>query len=245
MNFTYDAYRNLLNLLKEKNYSFGNYFNYTANKKVVILRHDIDTSIEAAVRMAQIEADAGVKATYFVLLSTNFYNVASSESLIGMKEIVNLGGEIGLHFDETKYAIQSDDDIVERIQYESHILSQILEMPIRSVSMHRPSKGILEKNIEIPGVINSYGKVFFDEFKYVSDSRRFWREDVCQLIKQDVCDRMHILTHPFWYHDIEIDFKNSIIDFCRQKTYETYDNLCKNMRDLQSEVQRTDLNIDD
>ena len=35
----------------------------------------------------------------------------------------------------------------------------------------------------VPGMINGYGKVYFKEFKYLSDSRRWWREPVEEIIE--------------------------------------------------------------
>ncbi len=72
MKFTYDAYIGLLHLLREKGYVFTNYFSYEKEKKCVILRHDIDFSLDDAVRLSEIEKNAwagggGVYSTWFVL----------------------------------------------------------------------------------------------------------------------------------------------------------------------------------
>lgn len=45
MKFTYDAYRSLLSLLRERGYAVRNYHNYADAPRCVILRHDIDTSL--------------------------------------------------------------------------------------------------------------------------------------------------------------------------------------------------------
>ena len=42
----------------------------------VILRHDVDLSLDAALRMAELEADAGAAATYFLMTGSVFYNLA-------------------------------------------------------------------------------------------------------------------------------------------------------------------------
>lgn len=39
-------------------------------------------------------------------------------------------------------------------------MEKMLNLPISSVSMHRPSKQTLEANYRIPGIINSYSKMF-------------------------------------------------------------------------------------
>ena len=177
MNFTYRAYKSLLDNLQKTGYSFVNYHNWYDYEKCVILRHDIDQDISKAVHLANIEKNEGVESTYFVLLTSDFYNVFSKESSEGLKRILDCGHEIGLHFDEVRYpeAEGDVDKISELIQKEAYFLGQAIGKKISTVSMHRPSKGLLEANIEIPGIINSYRKTFFKEFKYLSDSRRSQR----------------------------------------------------------------------
>ena len=57
-------------------------------------------------------------------------------------------------------------------------------------------------------MINSYGQTFFHDFKYLSDSRRRWREPVEEIIRSGTYDRLHILTHAFWYHKQRIHHRN-------------------------------------
>ena len=199
MKFTHDAYTNLIKKLQEKGYIFCNYDNYDLKNKTVILRHDIDLKLEKAIDIVNIENKLGVSAYYFVLLSTDFYNINSFKNIKILNEIRNMGGKIGLHFDETKYNLQTKDDYIEAIKHELKILSIILDEDINVVSMHRPSKKFLEMNLEIPGVINSYQKKFFSEIKYISDSRMYWREDVDRIVENEEYSKLHILTHPFCY----------------------------------------------
>lgn len=55
MNFTYESYKELINLLREHRYSFTNYHNYKQYEKPVILRHDVDSSLDKAVTLAKVE----------------------------------------------------------------------------------------------------------------------------------------------------------------------------------------------
>ena len=61
--------------------------------------------------------------------------------------------------------------------------------------MHRPSKDFLEMDLEIPNVINSYQKKFFNDFKYVSDSRMSWRENVEEIVDSEKYSQLHILSY--------------------------------------------------
>ena len=232
MEFTYTAYRELISLLKQEDYQFCGYFDYADKDKCVIMRHDIDNSVEQAVRLAQVEQEEGIRATYFVLLKTDFYNPASKAVNDGLQAIRNMGHEIGLHFDETVYEGCSQETIPEMIRKEADILSDICGFPIRSFSMHRPNQVTLGKNLEVPGLVNSYGEEFFHRFKYLSDSRRNWREPVLDIIRSGEYARLHILTHAFWYGEQEESLRKTISDYICEAKLERYRNFETNIRNL-------------
>lgn len=242
MNFTYQSYRSLLNLLSAQGYSVRNYHNCMHTSRCVILRHDIDNSLSQAVRLAELEAKEGVSSTWFVLLRTDFYNAFSKAGTEALRYIQSLGHEIGLHFDEASYVpALGPDEVVQSIIKECGLLSALLETSVSSVSMHRPSKATLEADYFIPGVVNSYGKTFFHDFKYLSDSRRRWREPVLDIIRSGEYDRLHILTHAFWYHEEEKDISHTVKDFIRSATQERYCQMAENITDLASILKEEDL----
>lgn len=242
MEFTYLAYEKLIKQLKDKGYKFCDYTNYIDRNKVVILRHDIDTSLNKALEMAKLENSLGVSAYYFVLLSTDFYNINSEKSLKILKEIRQLGGKIGLHFDEKKYNLKSKEDYIKYVNYELDISSRVLEEKIDVVSMHRPSKDFLEMDLEIPNVINSYQKKFFNDFKYVSDSRMSWRENVEEIIDSEKYSQLHILTHPFWYSKKIESIEEKLEQFLKLSIKERYESLEDNIRDFEQIISKEKLN---
>lgn len=215
MEFTYTAYRELLDFLRQGGYAFTDYHDYQSYPRCVILRHDIDNSLPQALRLAEIEAEEGVKSTWFVLLRTDFYNPASAASQRILRRLGELGHEIGLHFDEMAYASESgigsyaSSSTEELIVREAGILADICGCPITTVSMHRPSKVTLEADLQIPGMVNSYGQTFFHDFKYLSDSRRRWREPV-------------------------EDITESVGAFIRSANAERYEQMMENITDLPS-----------
>lgn len=239
MEFTYQAYSHLIEMLKVRGYHITDYHDYQNYNRCVILRHDIDSSLSNAVQMAEVEALQGVHSTYFVLLTSNFYNVASASSLQALHRIQDLGHEVGLHFDEVAYGPISEKQCVQKILMEKEILSTLLGTAVTTVSMHRPSRRILEADLQIPGMMNSYGKEFFHDFKYLSDSRRRWREPVEKIIENGTYNRLHILTHAFWYHDQEESIETSIDRFVRSANRERYHQLADNITDL-STIMRED-----
>ena len=50
------------------------------DKVIISLRHDVDRSIQAAIRMAYREQKYGIKATYFILHTAKYYGSTGFES---------------------------------------------------------------------------------------------------------------------------------------------------------------------
>lgn len=241
MNFTYNNYEKTLLLLKENRYEACNYETYQNSNRCVILRHDVDFSLEAAIRFAELEYKNDVKSTYFILLSTSFYNLFYRKANDIIRRIREMGHDIGLHFDEANYSISNKEELIHYVQKEVSIMSQGLQMEIKTVSMHRPSKWALEADVQFDTVINSYGKEFFNDFKYLSDSRMHWREDVYQVIASNAYERLHILTHPIWYGTEEGTMREKLKDFIRAQKYNCYDAVRDNIRDLDEVLLKSDI----
>lgn len=234
MDFNYLGYKNLLRLLVSNHYRIVKYTDSGKERCEAILRHDIDYDLKKSLDLARIESEQKVTSTYFVLLTTDFYNVFSKHNVKMIKEIAEMGHDIGLHFDEMNYPdiVGNSDAIINAILNEAHILEGALCIPIRSVSMHRPSKEILQANLQIPGMINSYSDKFFRNYKYLSDSRRRWREPVEDIIKSQQYDKLHILTHAFWYNDEEIALRDTLEMFIEKAKQDRLKTLCDNFTNL-------------
>lgn len=232
MEFTYKGYRELVKTLIDNGYEITDYHDWKHYPKCAILRHDIDNSIEKALELAKVEFELGVKSTYFVLLSSDFYNPASKKSLEGLHRLRKYGHEIGLHYDELAY--DDNVDVPSTIFSEARVLSDLLGIPITTVSMHRPSEKSLSADYVFPGFVNSYSSIFFKGFKYLSDSRRRWREPVLDIIKSGQYDRLQILTHAIWYNEVEEDIHDTIKRFVTNANKERYYHESENIKDIQS-----------
>lgn len=234
MQFTYECYKALLQKLREHGYEIADYESWRQKKRCVILRHDIDYDVHKAVEMAEFEQEEEAASTYFVLLTSDFYNVFSRGTNQALHKIISCGHTIGLHFDEVRYPFLAGDPegIRQKIAEEAEILGTAVGQKITTVSMHRPSKEILDADLQIPGIINSYGKVFFKDFKYLSDSRRRWREPVEEIISSKQYERLHILIHAFWYNRQEIDLHDSVVRYVNGGNRQKYVWLEDNITDL-------------
>lgn len=243
MEFTYDAYKNMILLLREYGYTFCDYLNYEKYDKSVIIRHDVDQDLEKALKFSEIEREIGISSIYFVLVTSNFYNIFSKKNKDILRSICENGHSIGLHFDETQYCRTDKEWWKDAIDHEIFLLEQCVGRKVTSVSMHRISKETLEAdwNIRDGKVVNSYAREFIKNHKYVSDSRRNWKEDVGKLIREGQYNRLHILIHPFWYHTNNKSAKEVLRSFCREQIYHYYDELDRNIRNLDELLEKSEL----
>ena len=75
MKFIYEAYAKMLDNLLLHGYNIASYDNWNKYERCAILRHDIDYNIKKAVELAKLEHRLGCTATYFVLVTSDFYRV--------------------------------------------------------------------------------------------------------------------------------------------------------------------------
>ena len=228
-------------MLKKNQFVFSSYDDVIDSKQAII-RHDIDLSLDKALRIGEIEKSYNVKSTYFLLLSTDFYNVFSISGQKAINKLLQYGHEIGLHFDEQKYVKDAGnpDLICQHIISEAETLSKATGCPVTKVSMHRPSKGIIDCDLSIPGITNTYGAKYIKEYKYVSDSRRRWREPIDEYIENGSYDKLQILIHPFWYNDNELSLEESLSQFIKKAALDRYDELNENLANLEDILVRED-----
>lgn len=242
MNFTYKAYVGILDLLKDMKYKIVSYDNYYHFDRCAVVRHDVDYRLQNALEIAQIEREiGGVTSTYFLLVTSDFYNVFSASSMNTIEGILECGHEVGLHFDEMRYPDLSGNEaaLKDKIIAEAEALSKAVGKKVTKVSMHRPSKYMLASNMEIPGMINTYSTVFFREFKYLSDSRRVWREPVEDIIRKCLYNKLQILVHPFWYYEEELDIQETVKYFINHANAERYRTMEDNISNLE-EIMKLD-----
>ena len=185
----------------KKNYQFCNYKNFRKYQKFILWRHDIDVSAKHARELAEIEAKHKVKATYYVLLHSELYNLLDKHDYGDIKKIIKLGHEIGLHFETGFYDVKSEKQLVKYLAAEKKFLEEIFGVKIYTFSFHNPDKHSLKfDKPSYAGMINTYSKFFRSRVNYCSDSNGYWRH---KRIKQVLCnekhERLQVLTHPiFW-----------------------------------------------
>ncbi len=208
--FTYSAYSELMNELTENGYSPIRFCDVSENiSHPAIIRHDVDLDPVKAEEMAELESSLGIKSTYFVLLTSHYYNLFSKENVEAIKKIINMGHEVGLHFDITNYEEGiSNIELKDAISKECQSLSLLLDIDVKSISWHIPKRELIGVHLDFMdelGLLNAYDPYFYDGFKYVSDSMMRWREPADEYIREKKFDKLQVLTHPIWYQDKQLE----------------------------------------
>jgi hypothetical protein len=199
--FTYQAYEALLRFIREE---LGRPIvalrEAPDQGPCVILRHDIDYSLEKALRMAEIDQRAGARATVFVLMTCEYYNLLMPENIEAMRRIASMGHEIGLHYDVSAAPGADPEAQAHHVVRLAQFLEEYAGVPITSVAQHNPS--MTEARLSIAGYRDAYDPRFFKQIGYLSDSRRlFGAPDVYQFFRNHA--RSQFLAHPLWWHEEE------------------------------------------
>lgn len=189
------SYRDLILPFKELGYQFVTFPELAAPSGQIALRHDVKFDTGAAVKIAEIEAELGVRATYFFGLRFNFYNLLSKQNLDNVRRVMELGHETSIHFDPTIY-----DDFRAGLAMEAGLWQAIFGQSVKMVSLHRPSPYFQELDEPIAGIDHVYQRKYFRDVKYFSDSRGEWRfghsHDSAEF---KAGASIHLLTHPIWW----------------------------------------------
>ncbi len=200
--FTVSHYRSLLRLAYS-NWPIVGYENIPWDSRFLLWRHDCDYSLNRAKVLAQIESEEGVSATYFLNPRCEFYSLLERSQIDILRELQDMGHQIGLHFDGMFHATHDESELANQLQMEASILEITLGVRPMVFSFHNPSAFHLSCEEEsYAGMINCYSKRFKEDVAYTSDSNGYWRyrrlHDVL-LGAKEPC--LQVLTHPGWWQD--------------------------------------------
>jgi len=227
MNFTLETYSHICNTLKENYYSILTVNEYLttgdAPRKAAILRHDVDRRPGTALRMARQEKALGLKATYYFRYVRGVFNPDI------IKEIINLGHEVGYHYETLAKCRGDIDKAILLFAEELEAFRRICT--VSTASMHgRPlspwdNRKIWQKTT--PSRFNLTGECYqsldYNKMEYFSDTGRTWdpgrynirdhvqknglspslsrTEELIQYLQNNQMNNVCILTHPNRWSD--------------------------------------------
>jgi len=208
--FSLTGYKSLIEGLLAHGYAISSFRKADPASKHLIVRHDVDMCLDAAVKMATLENELGVAAHYFVLLRTELYNLFSENGLAAVEAILSLGHRVGLHFDASLY---TEDELEEAAEWEAGCLQCVTGREVDMISFHRPAKSLLGHVDMLANRRHAYQPKYFTEMAYCSDSRGRW--DHGHPLDLDAVKKgqaLQLLTHPIWWTSTSAESAVSRLD---------------------------------
>lgn len=161
--------------------------------KNVDFRHDVDFMLDCCLDTARHEYDYGVRAVYYIRLSSSYYNPLSKSGINLLSELRDMGHKIGLHFDITSYPIYNARDLHHYIRREANAFREF-GFDIDSFTFHVNSDTTNQYTAPYYGALKNMNVL---DRPYISDSRGMFKENVLEFIQRN--DKFTILTHPEWW----------------------------------------------
>jgi hypothetical protein len=209
--FTYAWYAAALDAALEAGYRFGSFEeagSLPLRTPLLLLRHDIDYDPRFVAPISRMEAERGIRATYFFQRDSRFYGADDPTTQAAIKQVLDDGHWLGLHFDATEIA--SDAEVIARVGaactlQELRYAGQAAREDARritAVSFHMPTRRPVG-HLSLPDRrVNAYAPVFFASFGYVSDSNQHWRgTDLLDVLTRRCHPALQLLTHPIWWRE--------------------------------------------
>ncbi len=194
--FTHSHYREALAAARRSHAIVGFDATPATARPPLTLRHDVDFCTAAALRLARLESEIGIAATYFVLPHGD-YDVLG-EGFGDVREIVRLGHALGLHYDVSWYAAHGLDP-ARTLQRDARLLADVFETPVTVAAEHNP--GLRHgPPVDVAPLLDAYSPRFTRARRYLSDSCQFWREG-CFCASLSLGEPLQVLVHPIWWSD--------------------------------------------
>lgn len=231
MDFTIKQYYQILDSLQNAGFFFSTFGEYlseprnhltTNQSKIIILRHDVDLLPYHNLRFAKIQAERGIKGSYY------FRAVSESWNEEVIKEVADLGHEVGYHYENmdtalgrlkaqgSKFKVSGDNEHYNQLidlAYEDFLenlenLRKLVE--VKTICMHGSprskydNKAIWEKyDYKELGLIGEpYYDMDFDDFFYLTDTGRRW-DGWKVSVRDKVAQQDQWLNQGMVYHSTE------------------------------------------
>jgi hypothetical protein len=175
-------YRELLDAARAGGYDWAS-FDRHPRAGDLFLRHDVDFSLEAALEMARLEHELGVRATYFLMTESGFYNLDSHVGHYAQRQLRQWGHAVGLH------AVYPRAELDRRFD--------------KVIAWHNPDPEFMSQ--PIGGAVNVMEEPYFTPGHYRSDSNRHWREGCPHdELTAGSFEWLQLLVHPeIWVYEGE------------------------------------------
>lgn len=186
LDFTVRQYEILLTSMQENGYKFQTFSEFLMHPadRVIMLRQDVDDRKKNSLLFAKIQYARGIKASYY------FRKVPQSMDERVIKEIANMGHEIGYHYEDMDFARKisasgTDEGGLYALAwslFRKHLSEMRRICQVTTISMHGSprskydNKALWQKyNFRDLGIIGEpYLDINFNEVAYLTDTGRRW-----------------------------------------------------------------------
>ena len=176
MDFSIKQYHLLLKSIQRQGFFFQSFSDFIQlpKPKVILLRHDVDLLPAHSLLFAEIQADSGIRGTYY------FRAVPESWDEDIILEISDLGHEIGYHYETMDTENGDIDRAWNQFRYHLDELRRLVE--VKTICMHGSPQSRYDNralwgkyNYNSLGIIGEpYYDINFDEVFYLTDTGRRW-----------------------------------------------------------------------
>lgn len=233
--FSYEEYREIIKAIKQSN-KVENFYTAVNKTEYVIMRHDVEFSVEDAYHLAEVEQKEEFYSTFLFQLTNNTYNLLSDKNINLVNQIHDMGHCIGFHYhmnNQHRKSLTSQDieQIKQDIISQINLLNLVFNFKVDIFSIHRPTPDILRANIKFNHLINTYQDEYFTfvediekeipKIRYISDARHRWNYGLYpdnKTIREK--DKVQILLHPYSWSKQGYDNLNNFRRLVREKKEE-------------------------
>ena len=176
MDFRIKQFQQLLNALQKKSYSFQTLAEFinSPKPKAIVLRHDVDKLPVNSLHFSRIQAEMGIKGSYY------FRAVPQSWDENIIKEVANLGHEVGYHYETMDTSKGNIDQAWDEFKHHLDKLRKLVH--VETICMHgSPLSKWDNRNLWDKynyGDLNITAEPYFDvdwnEVYYLTDTGRRW-----------------------------------------------------------------------
>jgi len=192
----------------------GNYNTYTINEWMtgnynsgIVIRHDIDRRNKYALRIARLEYERKIKATYYFRIRTFDKEI--------VREISDLGHDIGYHYEDLSSNNGDYKKAINSFEQNLESMRNLTELNITTIAMHgRWISGYDNRELWSKYDFREFGitseaflSIDYTNSYYITDTGRSWKSDSANI-------RDKVDSH------LPVDFSTSdeLIGFINSKT---------------------------
>jgi hypothetical protein len=244
LDFTMDRYRDLCESIVRSGYTPMTVRDYVEADRLpsslAVVRHDVDVTPRHEQKIARIEIDFGIRATYYFRCKRGVFRPDV------MREIADMGHEIGYHYEVVDKAKGHSQKALEIFGSELAAFREVAE--IKTISMHgNPLTQWDNRDLWRDHDFKDFGisgeaYLSFDRSKiaYLSDTGRTWgpefktkdwlppkpgsneppyavpkvrtTDDLIEMMRKHQCDRLYFNTHAGRWADGSFDWIRQSIE---------------------------------